>query len=207
MEWKRVKSALIILFLIVDVFLAYKVYQKNIVTNSDTLDALNSILTSRSIDIEVNVKDIEIQSKMSKLLITSDSGSEGGSSTIGKYLTASNFTQNASKNPAYVVNSDEEGYVDLTFTQKSSGLFVKSESFTDSSTGCQLVMDDITITTNGTPVSTIAKCGFYTTDSQYSLADGALLQVSSEGVQFNTSSSCTGPYPIVIHMKAKLLFS
>ena len=31
MEWKRVKSALIILFLIVDVFLAYKVYQKNIV--------------------------------------------------------------------------------------------------------------------------------------------------------------------------------
>ena len=142
-----------------------------------------------------------------KLLITSDSGSEGGSSTIGKYLTASNFTQNESKNPAYVVNSDEEGYVDLTFTQKSSGLFVKSESFTDSSTGCQLVMDDITITTNGTPVSSIAKCGFYTTDSQYSLADGALLQVSSEGVQFNTSSSCTGPYPIVIHMKAKLLFS
>ena len=36
MEWKRVKSALIILFLIVDVFLAYKVYQKNNVTNSDT---------------------------------------------------------------------------------------------------------------------------------------------------------------------------
>jgi len=74
MEWKRVKSALIILFLIVDVFLAYKVYQKNIVTNSDTLDALNSILTSRSIEIEVNVKDIQIQSKMSKLLITSDEG-------------------------------------------------------------------------------------------------------------------------------------
>lgn len=74
MEWKRVKSALIILFLIVDVFLAYKVYQKNTVTNSDTLDALNSILTSRSIEVTVDVKDIEIQSKMAKLLITSDTG-------------------------------------------------------------------------------------------------------------------------------------
>ena len=74
MEWKRVKSALIILFLIVDVFLAYKVYQKNTVTNSDTLDALNSILTSRNVEIEVNIKDIEIQSKMAKLLITSDTG-------------------------------------------------------------------------------------------------------------------------------------
>lgn len=74
MEWKRVKSALIILFLIVDVFLAYKVYQKNTVTNSDTLDALNSILTSRNVEIAVNIKDIEIQSKMAKLLITSDTG-------------------------------------------------------------------------------------------------------------------------------------
>ena len=74
MEWKRVKSALIILFLIVDVFLAYKVYQKNTVTNSDTLDALNSILTSRNVEIGVNIKDIEIQSKMAKLLITSDTG-------------------------------------------------------------------------------------------------------------------------------------
>lgn len=74
MEWKRVKSALIILFLIVDVFLAYKVYQKNTVTNSDTLDALNSILTSRNVEIGVNIKDIEIQHKMAKLLITSDTG-------------------------------------------------------------------------------------------------------------------------------------
>lgn len=74
MEWKRVKSALIVLFLIVDMFLAYKVYQKNIVTASDTLDALNSILNSRNIEIGVDVKDIEIQSKMSKLLITSEEG-------------------------------------------------------------------------------------------------------------------------------------
>jgi len=74
MEWKRVKSALIILFLMLDVFLAYKVYQKNTVTNSDTLDALNSILVARNVEVMVNVKDIEMQSKMSKLLITSETG-------------------------------------------------------------------------------------------------------------------------------------
>lgn len=74
MEWKRVKSALIILFLIVDVFLAYKVYQKNNVTNSDTLDALNSILGSRNIEVAVNIREIELESKMPKLLITSEEG-------------------------------------------------------------------------------------------------------------------------------------
>lgn len=74
MEWKRVKSALILLFLIVDVFLAYKVYEKNVVSNPDTLEAITSILSSRNIQIEVNAKDIEIQSKMAKLLITSDKG-------------------------------------------------------------------------------------------------------------------------------------
>ena len=74
MEWKRVKSALIILFLIVDVFLAYKVYQKNIVTNSDALDALNSVLISRNIELGVEIKDIEVKSKMPKLLVTSEDG-------------------------------------------------------------------------------------------------------------------------------------
>jgi len=74
MEWKRVKSALILLFLIVDVFLAYQIYTKNKVTDSDTLDALNSILTSRNIEIAVEVDDIEIKSKMPKLLITSKEG-------------------------------------------------------------------------------------------------------------------------------------
>lgn len=74
MEWKRVKSALILLFLIVDVFLAYQVYAKNIVTNSDTLDALTSILTSRNIEILIDVSDIKYENKMPKLLITSDEG-------------------------------------------------------------------------------------------------------------------------------------
>ena len=141
-----------------------------------------------------------------RLNVSSDNTS-GGSSTIGQYLTASNFTVNETKNPCYVVNSDEEGYVDLKFTQKSSGFFVKSDSFTSNASSCQLVIDDISFKTNGTSVATVDKCGFYTIDSTYSVTDGALLQVSSDGVQFNTSSGCTGPYPIDVHMKAKLLFS
>ena len=74
MEWKRVKSALILLFLIVDVFLAYKIYQKNAITSPDTLDALNSVLTSRNISIGIDVDDIKIESKMPKMLITSEEG-------------------------------------------------------------------------------------------------------------------------------------
>ena len=74
MEWRRVKSALILLFLLVDVFLAYQVYTKNISTNSDALEALNSILISRNITFDFNVKNINAQSKMAKLLITSEEG-------------------------------------------------------------------------------------------------------------------------------------
>ena len=74
MELKRVKSALILLFLIVDIFLAYQVYTKNISTNSDTLDALNSILVSRNITFAFPVKDISKPIGMTKLLITSEEG-------------------------------------------------------------------------------------------------------------------------------------
>ena len=72
MEWKRVKSALILLFLIVDVFLAYQVYTKNMVTNSDTLEALNSILVSRNINMYKDINDIKVESKMPKLLIANN---------------------------------------------------------------------------------------------------------------------------------------
>ena len=68
MEWKRVKSALILLFLVVDVFLAYQVYTKNVETNSDTLDALNSVLISRNVEMKMDLNDIKYASKMGKLL-------------------------------------------------------------------------------------------------------------------------------------------
>lgn len=72
MEWKRVKSALILLFLIVDVFLAYQVYTKNMVTNSDTIEALNSILISRNIEMNKDISDIKLETKMPKLLIANN---------------------------------------------------------------------------------------------------------------------------------------
>lgn len=72
MEWKRVKSALILLFLIVDIFLAYQVYSKNITTNSDTIDALNSILVSRNITFNADMKNVGKQPNMAKLLIAGD---------------------------------------------------------------------------------------------------------------------------------------
>lgn len=74
MEWKRVKTTLIIIFLFVDIFLAYQIYTKNISTNSDTFDALNSILETRNINVLVDLKTINNVSKKSKLLITSEEG-------------------------------------------------------------------------------------------------------------------------------------
>lgn len=74
MEWKRVKTMLIVIFLFVDIFLIYQIYIKNRATSADTLDALNSILISRNIEITKDVNDIEVHSKMPKLLIRSDKG-------------------------------------------------------------------------------------------------------------------------------------
>ena len=74
MEWKRVKSMLIILFLVVDIFLIYQIYMKNKTTSTDTLDALSSVLATRNIEIKVDMNDIIYHSKMQKLLITSDEG-------------------------------------------------------------------------------------------------------------------------------------
>ena len=146
--------------------------------------------------------------EMTGLRLTISTNNEtGGTATTGQYLKASDFTLNATKNGGTIVDSDEPGYVDITFDGKSCGFFVKSGSFYEGATGCQLVMEDITFKTNGTVVSSVPNCGFYTTDSQYTVSDGGLLQVSNDGVQFNTSSKCTGPYPVQIHMKAKLMFS
>jgi hypothetical protein len=74
MEWKRVKSMLIILFLIVDIFLIYQICMKNKTTSADTLNALNSILETRNISLKIDIDDITHQTKMQKLLIISDEG-------------------------------------------------------------------------------------------------------------------------------------
>lgn len=137
---------------------------------------------------------------------STDSGSE--TEDLTGYLTASNFTYNTEKSEgATVTDSDEAGYVDVTFTGTSQGFWVTSDSFVATASGCEMIIEDISITANGSSVDTMAKCGFYDTSSSSYLLSSSSLVPQTSGVQFQTSSSCAGPFPIVIHMKAKLNFS
>ena len=74
MEWKWVKSLLIILFLILNCFLGYKVYQKNAVSvvNSETILSLQSIMESKNITYKFKFSDIEVKKYMRKINISSD---------------------------------------------------------------------------------------------------------------------------------------
>lgn len=74
MEWKRVKSMLIVLFLVVDIFLIYQLYRENNTVSADAINAIISMLETRNIEIKVDEKDIIYHSKLPKVLITSEEG-------------------------------------------------------------------------------------------------------------------------------------
>jgi len=74
MEWKWIKSLLIVFFLIFNLFLGYQVYQRNNVylVNSDTLEAVNLILESRNISCNFNLAEIEVRKYMKRLNISNE---------------------------------------------------------------------------------------------------------------------------------------
>lgn len=74
MEWKRVKSMLIVLFLVVDIFLIYQLYRENNTVSADAINAIVSMLETRNIEIKVDEEDIIYHSKLPKVLITSEEG-------------------------------------------------------------------------------------------------------------------------------------
>lgn len=74
MEWKRIKSMLIVLFLIVDIFLIYQLYKENNVVSADAINAIISMLEARNIEIKIDEEDIIYHSKLPKVLITSEEG-------------------------------------------------------------------------------------------------------------------------------------
>ena len=113
------------------------------------------------------------------------------------------------------------GYVDVIFTGVSQGWYMTNDTFTPGIASpdqtVDINIDDLQCwtgwgTASQTEVSTIAKVGFYSGSYHLTDTDDCAVYVKTEsgkegqGVQFQTSSSCAGPYPIKIRMKARAQF-
>ena len=113
------------------------------------------------------------------------------------------------------------GYVDIIFAGKSQGYYVTNSTFTpgvaDPDQTVDIMVDDLQCWTgwgtgSQTEVSTIEKVGFYSGSYNLASTGDCIVYVRTEpgkegqGVQFQTSSSCAGPYPIKIRMKARAQF-
>lgn len=135
----------------------------------------------------------------------------------GVTLTAADFIYNPDKNIGATITDVGGGYIEAIFTGKSQGFWMTNSTFTPGY-GTEYQPVDITITglqcwTNwneatgtGTEVATIDKVGFYS--GSYNLASTSNCYVDANyGVQFQTSSSCLGPFPIKIRMKVTAYFN
>ena len=120
------------------------------------------------------------------------------------YLTASNFSVQTNKSGATVTNSSDEGYVEVVFSGRSQGFWISANCLDASATSATLVLEDVSYYTGRsasnvtTQVTTrtnanTQKIGFYTTNSSYTMTNGATLSTTESGangrVQFQTSSS------------------
>jgi len=78
MEWKWVKSLLILLFLILNCFLGYQVYQRNTISriNSEALESLKVILSSQNITCNLELADVEVKKYMRKINIRNEKNIE-----------------------------------------------------------------------------------------------------------------------------------
>lgn len=74
MEWKRIKSALIILFIFINLFLIYELCKKEnlVFVNSEQYEYIVDILNSRNITLKQNIKDIKNKYKMQRIYIESE---------------------------------------------------------------------------------------------------------------------------------------
>ena len=144
-------------------------------------------------------------------------------------ITASDFVWNPEKGSmttdagtASVTDvPDMPGYIDVIFTGKSQGYYMTNSTFTPGIASpdqtVAINIDDLQCWTGwGTDsqkeVSAIDKVGFYSGSYHLTSTNDCAVYVKTEsgkegqGVQFQTSSSCAGPYPIKIRMKARAQF-
>ena len=70
MDWKKVKLMLIVLFLFINVFLLYMLYNRNIKSYVETVSAIETVFSAQNVALKVNIRDIQKNNRMSKLFIT-----------------------------------------------------------------------------------------------------------------------------------------
>ena len=98
------------------------------------------------------------------------------------------------------------GYVEVTFTGVSQGYYVTNDTFVQgSSSKVSITFEDLQVISGGKEISSPEKVGFY--GGEYYLTDTNSVYVNAtSGVQFQTSSSCKGPWPMAIRMKVIMKF-
>ena len=145
-------------------------------------------------------------------------------------ITASGFVWNPEKGSMTTTAGtasvtdvpDMPGYIDVIFTGKSQGYYMTNSTFTPGIASpdqtVNITIDDLQCwtgwgTDSQTEVSTIEKVGFYSGSYNLASTGDCIVYVKTEsgkegqGVQFQTSSSCAGPFPIKIRMKATAKFT
>ena len=78
MEWKWVKSFLILVFIILNCFLGYKVYQRNqaVTINAESIESIRSILEARNIKCDFDLAKVETRGYMRKISISNSENIE-----------------------------------------------------------------------------------------------------------------------------------
>ena len=78
MEWKWVKSFLILVFIILNCFLGYKVYQRNqaVTITAESIESIRSILEARNIKCDFDLAKVETRGYMRKISISNSENIE-----------------------------------------------------------------------------------------------------------------------------------
>lgn len=131
------------------------------------------------------------------------------------YLHASNFVFYKGTGEMSITDvEDMPNYIDCVFTAPSQGWYMTNSTFQTgvkqkvsiSVVDCQaFTWDNATDTWVSYPMSSVSKVGFYS--GAYNLASTNACYVNeTNGVQFQTSSSCPGPWPLKLRMKVMANF-
>ena len=132
---------------------------------------------------------------------------------IDTYLHASDFVwYKGSGNMSVTDVEDMDNYYDVIFTAPSQGFYMTNSTFTPGqqqnvsisvldSQAFEWVNDQWV----SYDMSKVSKVGFYS--GAYNLTSTNACYVNeTNGVQFQTSSSCTGPFPLKLRMKVQAMF-
>ena len=134
------------------------------------------------------------------------------------YVRKEHFDLNTAKSNGNLdlITDLEDNYVQIEFNNNNQSYWLRSPSWTDTSTSCNIYLEDLIVTdVNGTVIDLPPYVGFYNRNysqkvDQYRIVNNEEIIITESGsnkrAQFGSSSSYTGGQ-IFIKMKFKLLFN